>query len=444
MAPELIGLISIGAIVGLIYAGLNIAVALGVVSFAGVWILRGDTQTALAMLGLAATDGIDDYVFAVIPLFVLMGLIVSAAGMGGDAFALAERGFGRVRGGLGMATVWANAVFAAITGISIASAAVFTRVAVPEMIRHGYAPRFAVGVVAGSSVLGMLIPPSLLLILYGIVAEVSIGDLFIAGLLPGLFLALVFCLLIAGMARFSPRRVMAEASASPPGAGRVAPPAPGSRADLLIRAAPIGMLAALVLGGIYGGLFTPTEAGAIGALGAFLIALARRAIGISGLWGTLRETTQITVSICLVILAAALYARMLALSGLPFAAAGWLAAADIPFWGVIVAYIAAVVALGCILDSSSILLVMVPLMLPVLQPYGVDLVWFGIVTVVAIEIGLITPPFGISIFVIKGVLADESITLGDIFAGAAPFVLAMLAALAVIAAFPSLSLVLIR
>ena len=496
MAPELVGLLSVGAIVALIYAGMTIAVALGVVSFAGVWILRGDAERALGLLGLSATEALASPIFAVVPLFVLMGMLVSAAGMGRDAFDVAQGAFGRVRGGLGLATVSANAVFAAITGISIASAAVFTRVAVPEMLRHGYAPRFAVGVVAGSSVLGMLIPPSLLLILYGIVAEQSIGDLFVAGLLPGLLLAALFCAQILLMARLAPRSVMAAARprdrSGPRGVGGgtrgAVSPVPNGRAeaalaaanpsarsadlapdaadpgDVSVRLAPDGsavvagapgggaarkllpllLLATLVLGGIYGGVFTPTEAGAVGAAGALAVALARRSLSRDGLWRVLEETGATTVSVAIVILAASLYATMLALSGLPYAAADWLSAQAIAPLAVIALYCLVVIALGCLLDSSSIILIAVPLMLPVLEPMGIDLIWFGVVTVVAVEIGLITPPFGLSIFVIKGALPPGTMSLEDIFRGALPFVGTMLVALALLVLFPSISLVLVR
>ena len=490
MAPELVGLLSVGAIVALIYAGMTIAVALGVVSFAGVWILRGDAERALGLLGLSATEALASPIFAVVPLFVLMGMLVSAAGMGRDAFDVAQGAFGRVRGGLGLATVSANAVFAAITGISIASAAVFTRIAVPEMLRHGYAPRFAAGVVAGSSVLGMLIPPSLLLILYGIVAEQSIGDLFVAGLLPGLLLAALFCAQILILAHLAPRSVMAAPPPRGVGGGTrgAVSPVPNGRAEAALAAAspsarsadlapdaadpgnvsvrlapdgsavvagapgggaarkllPVLLLATLVLGGIYGGVFTPTEAGAVGAAGALAVALARRSLSRDGLWRVLEETGATTVSVAIVILAASLYATMLALSGLPYAAADWLAAQAIAPLAVIALYCLVVIALGCLLDSSSIILIAVPLMLPVLEPMGVDLIWFGVVTVVAVEIGLITPPFGLSIFVIKGALPPGTMSLEDIFRGALPFVGTMLVALALLVLFPSISLVLVR
>jgi tripartite ATP-independent transporter DctM subunit len=331
--------------------------------------------------------------------------------------------------------VGANAIFAAITGISIASAAVFTRIAVPEMMRHGYSARFSVGVVAGSSVLGMLIPPSLLLILYGLLTEQSVGDLFIAGVLPGLVLACLFGVGIWLTAHLSPGALGSAQDADdiPPLTGR----------ELLQKGLPLALLIGLVLGGLYTGFFTPIEAGAVGCLGAIVIGLARRSLTLKDFWEVLNDTGLVTASICFLIIAAQMYSRMLALSGVPAEFGSFVATADIGYWGVILAYVGLVIVMGTILDSSSIMLILVPLMLPVLTTMQVDLIWFGIITIIAVEIGLLTPPFGISVFVIKSALADPNITLGDIFRGAAPFALLMLVLLALVLAFPQLATALI-
>lgn len=430
MSPFDIGLVALAAMAGLVLLGLYVPIALMLCSFAGVWAIKGKASLAATLLALAANDAIASYYFGVVPLFVLMGFIVSEAGLGRDAFDVANALFRRIRGGLGVGTVGANAIFAAITGISIASAAVFTKIAVPQMIRHGYTPRFAVGVVAGSSVLGMLIPPSLLLILYGILTEQSIGDLFIAGIGPGIVLAAAFAIGVVAMATLAP--------------GFVGRPddAPdeilGARA-LLEKGLPITALILLVLGGIYGGLFTPVEAGAIGAIGALAIGLLKRTLTLKGLWSVLVETGLVTASICFLIIAAQMYSRMLAFSGVPAGFGQFVAGAEIGFVGLMLLYVLVVVALGMILDSSSIMLILVPLMLPVVTPMNVDLVWFGIVTVLAVEIGLLTPPFGISVYVIKSTLDDESISLGQIFQGAAPFALIMLGVLGLVLAFPPLA-----
>lgn len=428
-----IGLASLAVIVVLVYGGLWVPFALMTTSYVGVWVMKGSPLLAGKLLALAASETISSYFFGVVPLFVLMGYIVSVTGMGRDAFDVANQLFRRLRGGLGVGTVGANAIFAAITGISIASAAVFTRIAVPEMVRHGYTRRFSVGVVAGSSVLGMLIPPSLLLILYGLLTEQSVGDLFIAGVLPGLLLAGAFGIGVVAMAVFWPAFVGRDIAAPIDAEARL------SGAQVAAKGLPIALLIALVLGGIYGGLFTPIEAGAVGCLGAIVIGLARRRLSLRDFWQVLTDTGLVTASICFLIIAAQMYSRMLALSGVPAGFGEFVAHADIGFWGIIIAYVALVIAMGTILDSSSIMLILVPLMLPVVSAMDVDLIWFGVVTVLAVEIGLLTPPFGISVFVIKSALDDPEITLGDIFAGAAPFAAMMLVVLVCLLVFPSLA-----
>ncbi len=427
MTPFDIGLISLAAMGAAVLAGLFVPIALILCSFVGVWAIKGSPVLASKLLALAANDAISSYFFGVVPLFVLMGFVVSEAGFGRDAFDVANAMFRRLKGGLGVGTVGANAIFAAITGVSIASAAVFTKIAVPQMIRHGYAPRFAVGVVAGSSVLGMMIPPSLLLILFGILAEQSIGDLFLAGIGPGLLLALFFALGIVGMAFLTPGFVGQPDA----GDGETIPPA-----QLLAKGLPIAGLIVLVLGGIYTGVFTPVEAGAMGAIGALALGFAMRRLTLARLWTVLVETGLVTATICFLIIAAQMYSRMLALSGVPAGLGSLATDAQLGVWGLMLIYCGIVIAMGMILDSSSIMLILVPLMLPVVIPMQIDLIWFGIVTVLAVEIGLLTPPFGISVYVIKATLDDPSITLGDIFRGAAPFAAIMLLVLVIVLAFP--------
>ncbi len=397
------------------------------------WAIRGDPAIALNLLARAASDAVADHVFGVVPLFVLMGQLVATADIGRDCYTAAERLFRRLAGGLGVATVVANAVFAAVTGISIASAAVFTRVAVPEMLRMGYRPAFAVGVVAGSSILGMLIPPSLLMIVYAFLAEQSVRAMFLAGIVPGLLMASAFSAGILLCAWLAPSLVQERP---------FAPPEPraaegGSAVPLLL---PVLGLVLLVLGGIWGGFFTATEGGAVGATGAFAIALARRRLDRAKLWRVLVETGEITASVLLLIVAASLYARMLALAGLPELLLGWLGAAGLGSAGFLAGHVSVLLLLGTILDSTSILLVSVPLALPVAQALGLDLVWFGIVTIVAVEIGLLTPPFGLSVYVVTGTLADPRVSLWSTFAGAAPFALAMFLVLLLSIAFPGLVL----
>ena len=431
MSPFEIGLMALGGMGLLVMGGMFVPIALILTSFAGVWAIKGSPVLAAKMLGLAANDAIASYFFGVVPLFVLMGFIVSEAGIGRDAFDVANAMFRKIKGGLGVGTVAANAIFAAVTGISIASAAVFTKIAVPEMRRHGYTDRFAVGVVAGSSVLGMLIPPSLLLILFGLLAEQSIGDLFLAGIGPGILMALLFGGGTVLMATFSPKFVGQNLSADS---------AQMSGSELLSKGLPITLLIGIVLGGIYLGFFTPVEAGAIGAIGALLIGLFKRRLTLTSLWRVLVETGLVTASVCFLIIAAQMYSRMLAFSGVPVSFGEMAANAELGVLGLIFLYVLIVIFLGMILDSSSIMLIVVPLMLPIVIPMGIDLVWFGIVTVIAVEIGLLTPPFGISVYVIKSTLKDDNISLFDIFLGAAPFALMMLLCLILIILFPPIAI----
>ena len=431
MSPFEIGLMALGGMGLLVMGGMFVPIALILTSFAGVWAIKGSPVLAAKMLGLAANDAIASYFFGVVPLFVLMGFIVSEAGIGRDAFDVANAMFRKIKGGLGVGTVAANAIFAAVTGISIASAAVFTKIAVPEMRRHGYTDRFAVGVVAGSSVLGMLIPPSLLLILFGLLAEQSIGDLFLAGIGPGILMALLFGGGTVLMATFAPKFVGENLSADSEQM---------NGAELLSKGLPITLLIGIVLGGIYFGFFTPVEAGAIGAIGAFAIGLFKRRLTLTSLWRVLVETGLVTASVCFLIIAAQMYSRMLAFSGVPVSFGEMAANAELGVLGLIFLYVLIVIFLGMILDSSSIMLIVVPLMLPIVIPTGIDLVWFGIVTVIAVEIGLLTPPFGISVYVIKSTLKDDNISLFDIFVGAAPFALMMLLCLILIILFPPIAI----
>ena len=434
-----IGLLSVLAILVLIYSGMYVPVALGLVSFISVWLLRGSLEAPIYLLTLAASNSLEDYIFGVIPLFVLMGLLVSQAELGRDIYQVANAALRRLKGGLGVATVAANAAFAAITGVSIASAAVFTRVSVPEMLRFGYRPRFAVGVVAGSSVLGMLIPPSVMLIIYALITEQSVADLFTAGIVPGILLSLAYTVAIVAMAQFIPAYVGGQDSAGAAAAG-----AGMSAREATSKTVPIVMLVLLVLGGIYGGLFTPTEAGAVGAAGALIVALVKRKLNRTTLWRVLVETGHITASILMLIVAATMYSRMLALSGLPNDLGEWIAQAEIGLYGILAIYVVILILMGTILDTTSIILIMVPLFLPIIEPYGVSLVWFGIVTIVGAEIGLLTPPLGIACYVIKATLADEDrISLFDIFAGAFPFAVIMLIVLILLIVYPQLSLVLV-
>jgi C4-dicarboxylate transporter, DctM subunit len=431
MDPLTIGMLSVGAIVILVYLGLYIPVALGLVSFISIWMISGKSILAFNFLKVAVGDGVTEYNFATIPLFTLMGLLVSKARLGRDIYDVMNSAFRRVLAGIGMATVGANAIFAALTGSSIASASVFTKIAVPQMLRYNYNKRFAVGVVAGSSVLGMIIPPSAMLIIYAFVAEVSVGDMFLAGVIPGLLLTAVYMVAIFLMARFWPSFIGDDIRTDdmPAMAGW----------EMFSKAWPVVALILLVLGGIYTGWLTPVEAGAAGASLALVVAIVRRSMSRTEFWETLVETGHITAAILLLIAMASFYSRMLGYAGLPNQLDALLQAWDLSFFQIMLLYVILMLVLGTLLDTASIILIVVPLFITLIESQGLSLIWFGIVTVIGAEIGLLTPPLGISCFVIKSTLNDPNISLKDVFLGSLPFAVLMLLVLIVIIQFPILS-----
>lgn len=435
MTTLAIGFCLIGLLVGLVLLGLQIAYALFAVAFLGIWLIRDNVDLAFRMIELTAYSGIADYLFATIPLFVLMGLLVSVSNVGRDTFEVAEVLLRRMMCGLGVATVAANTIFAAVTGVSIASAAVFTRVAVPEMTRHGYRASFAAGIVAGSSVLGMLIPPSLLLIVYGVLAEVSIGGMFIAGLIPGLMLAIGFVAMLIGVSAVFPSFVYTDPAAARTRRLDRSGPSMSAR-TMIAKLIPIILLVILVLGGLYSGFFTPTEAGGIGAFGALIIAALRRSLNRHKLWLVMKQTGAISVAILVLLIAASYYSRMLSIAGLPNAIADLVRAGGFSPLSFLFFYSVIILLMGMILDSTSILLIMVPIAAPIAQGLGIDLSHFGIVTVLAVEIGLLTPPFGISVFTVHNTLNDPSVTVEQIFAATLPFIAVMLAVLVMVALVP--------
>lgn len=431
MSPVEIGALSVVAIVAMVYMGVYIPVALGLVSFVSIWIISGKSILAFNFLKIAVSDGVTEYPFATIPLFTVMGLLVSRAGLGTDIYAVMNRAFRALTGGIGMATVGANAVFAAVTGSSIASASVFTRIAVPEMRKLNYNKRFAVGVVAGSSVLGMIIPPSAMLIIYSFVSEQSVGEMFLAGIVPGLLLTVAYIAWIYISGRIRPAYLGSNIDHGDD--------IPMSLYEILDKTVPTVALILIVLGGIYTGWLTPVEAGAAGALAAFLIAVLRRRMTWQSLWETAIETGHITASILFLITMASLYSRMLGYAGLPNQLNEVLQTYNLGFVEVMIIYVVLMLFLGTLLDTASIILIVVPLFITLVEGMGMSLVWFGIVTVIGAEIGLLTPPLGISCFVIKSSLNDPDITLKDVFFGAFPFAVIMLLVLILIIAFPVLS-----
>ena len=451
LGPELdpltIALTLIAAMLVLILAGMHIGVALILLSFIGAWLIRDDFETAVNLLKIASAGAIQDQLFGVVPLFVLMGMLVNISNVGRDTFDVCQWLLGTIAGGLGVATVIANAIFAAITGVSIASAVVFTKVSVPPMVEHGYTKKFSVGIVAGSSVLGMLIPPSLLLIVFGVIAEVSVGQLFTAAIAPGILLSAGFCVVIILVSKYMPEfagKLHQPDASGAPSAWTRKPEHTETIGSATLKMIPIVVLILAVLGGIYGGFFTPTEAGAVGAFFALIITCIKAwytpgMLTWSRLWKVLIDTGHVSVSILFLIIAANMYTRMIALSGLPNEVVGMITAAEIGFYGIILLYLLLVLVMGMVLDSVSIMLITLPLILSALAGFETDLIWFGIVTVVAVEIGLLTPPLGLTVYVVKAALGNTKVALGEIFAGAFPFVLVMIVVTGLLVIFPEIT-----
>ncbi|CAH1666261.1 TRAP transporter large permease [Chelatococcus asaccharovorans] len=435
MDPIVIGFISIAVAAGLIFAGMYVAVALALTSFVGAWLIRGDFDIASRLLAQAALDSIASYDLAVIPLFVLMGNLMTISDIGADTFKAANQIFRRITGGLGIATVAANALFAAVTGVTIASCAVFTKVAVPEMLRFGYTPRFATGIVAGSGLLGMLIPPSVLMVVFAIVTEAPIRQIFMAGFIPGLVLATLFAFAIVFMVKFMPEK-----------AGVVRLPVDEELLSTWSVAKALGPIVTLIgatIGGIYAGWFTPTEAAAVGAAGALAFALARGKLSWLSMWRASVDTGHVTAAICLIVIAASMYSRMLAMSGVAAVIGDSLSGAH-GFYMTVTFYVLLLLFLGMFLDSISTILLTVPIALPVFLQFDANVVWFGIVTILATEAGMITPPLGIAVFAVKSALGNQTIGIHEIFLGVVPFFLMTVLTVVLLVIFPQLVTVVLR
>ena len=432
MDPAAVVLLSIGLLVLLVLLGTPIGLGLAFTSIIGLWGLSGRFATAISILGTTAFSAVCDYQFSVIPLFILMGVIANLGGFSRELYDVALLLVGKLRGGLAIATVVANAVFAAITGVSVASAAVFSKISLPQMIRLGYDRKFALGTVAGSSVLGMLIPPSILLIVYGLLSEQAVGRLFVAGIIPGIILAAIYSIGIIVMCTLRP---------SLTGGNRYQETITTTMREklgLVSKCWGIIILIVVVLGGIYGGIFTPTEAGAAGAAVALLLTIVKRKASVSGFRQVLLETGFTTTSILFLLIAAQMYSRMLGVSGVLTTFSQLTLSLNVSPIVIVLIFVAIFIALGTILDSTSILLLTMPVMVPVIRTLGFDLIWFGIVSIVAIEMGLLTPPFGMCVYAMKGALGDAA-TIEEIFRGSMPFLVMMVIALAIFVAFPPLS-----
>ncbi len=434
--------ILVSVLLVLVFSGIHIAVALGTTSMLGIYLMTGSIDPVMSFTANTAYEALRDYVFAVIPLFMLMGEFLAKCGAASDLFTLINRLTKWVPGRLGVATVLANAVFAFVTGVSIAAAATFSKIAYPEMRRYGYERKFALGCIAGSACLGMLIPPSVLMIVWGVLTEISIGKLFIAGIIPGFIVVTFYILYILWVAKTDPARV-GEGAQLPEAqqqarAGLQDATEPDLRAILW---STFGILAliTLVLGGIWLGAFTPTEGAGVGATLALLLALLRGMKPAEMLQAIL-SVGRTSAPLLLLLVTAQLYSRVLSMTGLTGAAKDFFLASGLSPYAILALMVLVWFILGCIIDSISIILLTVPVFAPIAAALGFDPIAFAIIGIIAIETGLLTPPFGILVFTVKAAVTDEkNLSPGEIFRGSTAYWMALLATIIALVAFPQLA-----
>ena len=433
-------------LLALVFAGVHIAIALGVTAAIGIYLMLGDIEVVRTFVANTAYEALRDYVFAVIPLFMLMGDFLAKCGAATDLYTLAHRVSRWLPGRLAVATIIANAIFAFVTGVSIAAAAAFSRIAYPEMRRYGYSREFALGCIAGSACLGMLIPPSVLMIVWGVLTELSIGKLFLAGVLPGLLLAFGFCLYVVIAAILKPELVgegtAARGHAAPLGAAVAGQPP--SEADerpighLLFSTALVLALIAGVLGSIWLGFCTPTEGAGVGAVGALILALIK-GITWREIWQVVLNVGRTSGPLLLLLFCAQLYSRVLSMTGFTETAKTFLLGTGLGPTGILVVMLLIWFVLGCLIDSISIILLTVPIFAPIAATLGIDPLAFAIIGILAIETGLLTPPFGILVFTVKAAVPEPNVPLAEIFRGAIPYWLILFAVILAIVVFPQIA-----
>ncbi|MBN9672991.1 TRAP transporter large permease [Roseibium aggregatum] len=433
-----IGAAGFGLMMVLIGLNVPIGIAMGIAGFAGLVVLAG-MDSALNTVGIVGSGQFVSYNLSVVPLFVLMGVAASHSGMSQGLYRLANSAVGHRTGGLAMATIGSSAMFSAVCGSSLATAATMARVAMPEMRKYGYDDRLGTGAIAAGGSLGILIPPSVILIVYSLITETPLFDLFAAALIPGLIAVAGYISVIALIVWFKPEQGPAT-------------PWQGWRALALAtrHALPVIALFLVVLGGIYGGIFTPTEAAAIGALGALVYLISQVGFDRDILRHVMLDTISTTAMIFIIIIGAGILSFFMSFSGLPRVFAGAVASLDVsPYW-ILVAIIVCYLILGCFMESLGIITLTVPVLFPLIKALAFDLgmtpaeaaVWFGIFVVVAVEIGMLTPPLGLNVFVIQGTVRD--VELATVFRGVVPFWIFDVIRLTLIAFIPALSLFLPR
>ena len=426
MSTDAVAIIGFLVLFALMLLRVPVGMALGLVGVSGfAYLVNGDA--ALKIVGHTSMRTVTDYNFGVIPMFILMGAFVTNSGMSRELFRAANGFLGHRRGGLGVATIASCAGFAAISGSSVATAATFSTVAYPEMRYYGYPQSFAAGVIAAGGTLGAMLPPSTVLAVYGIITEQDIGKLFIAGILPGLLAASMYMMTVAVIVWARPKYLPA-----------------GPRVDWRERIKGLRdiwammLLFCCVIGGLYGGLFTPTEAGGMGAAGAFLIGVVRGRLARADLRRSLLQATRTAAAVFTVLIGALLFGYFLAITQTPQKVTAFLTGLGLGRYGVLALIMLMYLVLGCLMDALAMVILTVPIIFPVIKELGFDPIWFGVVIVMTVELGLIHPPVGMIVFVIKSVI--QELNFSTIFAGVLPFIVTDLIRLVILIAFPIIAL----
>jgi len=426
MSGDVTAIIGFVALFALMLLRVPIGMAMGLVGVSGFAYLAGGGP-ALKIVGHTSMRTVTDFNFAVVPLFLLMGSFATTSGMSGELFRAGNAFLGHLRGGLGIATIAACGGFSAICGSSVATAATFSRVAYPEMRRYGYRESFSTGVIAAGGTLGIMIPPSTVFAIYGLITEQDIGKLFIAGIVPGILAMLMYMGTVTLMGRLRPDYL-------PPGKHT-------SWAERVTSIREIWstlLLFAFVIGGIYGGAFTATEAAGMGAVGAFILGVVRGRLSRQDIRRSLLDTTRVTAAVFTILIGALLFGYFLTITQTPQKITALLTGLGIGRYGVLAVIMFMYLVLGCIMDALAMIILTVPIILPVIKELGFDPIWFGVIIVMTVELGLISPPVGMNIFVIKSVIGDVKIS--TIFSGVLPFIVTDIVRLAILIAFPILAL----
>jgi C4-dicarboxylate transporter, DctM subunit len=422
MTPVIAGIIGFGLMIALVLLSINVSFAIIISGFIGLLLVMPFDQV-LASISTITFERATAYDFTVIPLFMLMSSFIAFTDIGSEAYDMAKAWLGQYRGGLAMATVGACGLFAACTGTSMAGAIAMGKISYPEMKRYGYKARLSLGSIAAGATLGIMIPPSMGFIIVGILTQISIGKLFIAGILPGILQIVFYCVTIYIICRLKPDW------------GPVGPKTSIKEKVFSFRLTwPVVILFLLIIGGMYGGIFSATEAGAIGAFGAFIVAVGKRQMNRNNFLASLLDAAQTTGMIFCIVVGAFIFKQFLAITRVPFEFSNWIADVGINKYYVLLILVVVYLVMGCVFDIYAVIVMTVPIIFPVMQALGFDLIWFGVIMVKMMEMGDYTPPFGFNLFALAGTIKDIPIT--ELYRGVVPFVISDVIQVILLAAFP--------